>query len=54
MFNVKDVVIEKVIPCDVCDAEGNVIGKTTRFLNDEPIYHDHKSNDNITKIVDKN
>lgn len=51
MFNVKDLVIEKIISCNVCDAEGKIIGKTTRSLDDnEPICHDYISNDNITKI----
>ena len=54
MFNVKDLVIEKIISCDVCDAEGKIIGKTTRFLDDEPVCHECKSNDNITKTIDKN
>lgn len=50
MFNIKDLVIEKIISCNVCDAEGKIIGKTTRSLdNNEPIYHDYKSNDNIIK-----
>ena len=51
MFNIKDLVIEKIISCNVRDAEGKIIGKTTRSLDDnEPICHDYKSNDNITKI----
>ena len=51
MFNIKDLVIEKIISCNVCDAEGKIIGKTARSLDDnEPICHDYKSNDNITKI----
>lgn len=54
MFNVKDLVIEKIISCNVCDAEGKIIGETTRFLDDESICHDYKSNDNITKTIDKN
>lgn len=54
MFNIKDLVIEKIISCSVCDAKGKIIGKTTRLLDDEPICHDYKSNDNITKIIDKN
>ena len=54
MFNIKDLVIEKIISCNVCDAEGKIIGKTTRSLDDnEPICHDYKSNDNITKIKEK-
>ena len=36
MFNVKDLVIEKIISCNVCDAEGKIIGETTRSLDDEP------------------
>lgn len=54
MFNVKDLVIEKIISCNVCDAEGKIIGETTRSLDDEPICHDYKNDDNITKIIDKN
>lgn len=54
MFNIKDLVIEKIISCSVCDAEGKIIGKTTRLFDDESICHDYKSNDNITKIIDKN
>ena len=54
MFNIKDLVIEKIISCNVCDAEGKIIGETTRSLNDEPICHDYKNDDNITKIIDKN
>ena len=51
MFNIKDLVIEKIISCNVCDAEEKIIGKTTRSLDDnEPIRNDYKSNDNITKI----
>ena len=51
MFNIKDLVIEKIISCNVCDTEGKIIGKTTQSLDDnEPICHDYKSNDNITKI----
>ena len=51
MFNIKDLIIEKIISYNVCDAEGKIIGKTTRSLDDnEPIRHDYKSNDNITKI----
>jgi len=51
MFNIKDLVIEKIISCNVCDTEGKIIGKTTRSLDDnEPICHDYKSNDNIIKI----
>ena len=48
MFDIKDLIIEKIVSCDVCDAEGNVIGKTTRSLNDdsESICHYIKSNDN--------
>lgn len=51
MFNIKDLVIEKIIYCNICDEEGKIIGKTTRLLDDnEPICHDYKNNDNITKI----
>ena len=51
MFNIKDLVIEKIISCNVCDAEGKIIGKTTQYLDDnETICHDYISNDNITKI----
>ena len=54
MFNIKDLVIEKIISCNVCDAEEKIIGKTTRSLDDnEPICHDYKSNDNITKIKEE-
>lgn len=50
MFNIKDLVIEKIISCNVCDADGKIIGKTTRSLDDnELICHDYKSNDNIKK-----
>lgn len=54
MFNVKDLVIEKIISCNICDADGKIIGKTTRPLDDEPICHDYKSNNNIIKTIDKN
>ena len=54
MFNVKDLVIEKIISCNVCDADGKIIGKTTRPLDDDPICHDYKSNNNIIKKIDKN
>ena len=54
MFNVKDLVIEKIISCNVCDADGKIIGKTTRPLDDELICHDYKSNNNIIKTIDKN
>lgn len=54
MFNVKDLVIEKIISCNVCDAEGKIIGETTRSLDDETICHDYKNDDNITKIINKN
>jgi hypothetical protein len=38
MFNIKDLVIEKIISCNVCDEEGKIIGETTRLLDDnEPI-----------------
>ena len=54
MFNVKDLVIEKIISCNICDAEGKIIGKTIRSLDDESICHDYKNDDNITKVIDKN
>lgn len=54
MFNVKDLVIEKIISCNICDAEGKIIGKTIRSLDDESICRDYKSDDNITKVIDKN
>ena len=44
----------KIISCNVCDADGKIIGKTTRPLDDEPICHDYKSNNNIIKTIDKN
>lgn len=38
MFNIKDLVMEKIISCNVCDAERKIIGETTRLLDDnEPI-----------------
>ena len=50
MFNIKDLVIEKIISCNVCDVDGKIIGKTTRSLDDnELICHDYKSNGNIKK-----
>lgn len=48
MFNVKDLVIEKIISCNICDAEGKMIGKTIRSL-DESICHDYKNDDNISQ-----